>query len=80
VDFQTFKAGRRALVLARRWKSAQVGVEVLRSLREAADAADCQDAIHVSLGDLSEAAATYAQRERVQVWGASELAALRVLA
>lgn len=79
VDFQTFKAGRRAVILARRWKSAQVGVDALRTLRESADASDCQDAIYVSLGDVSEAAARFAQRERVQVWGATELAALKVL-
>lgn len=79
VDFQTFKDGRRAAVCARRWKSAQIGVDGLRALRAAAHEADCQDAIYVSLGDLSEAAGRFAQSERVQVWGASELAALRVV-
>lgn len=80
VDWETFKEGRRGVIFARRWKSAQLGIEVLRSLREAADAADCHDAIYVSLGEPSEAALKFAQSERVQIWGASELAALKVLA
>jgi restriction system protein len=80
IDFEVYKAGRRGLLVARRWKSAHVGVEPLKTLRQAADEADSQDAIYVSLGNLSEAAARYADANRVQVWEAGRLAALDVRA
>jgi restriction system protein len=79
VDFETFKEGRRALILARRWKSAHIGIEALRALRQAADQADCQDAVFVGLGEPSEAAAKFADSSRVDLWQASRLAALGVL-
>jgi len=79
IDFEVFKAGRRGLIVARRWKSAHVGIEPLRTLKQTADEADSQDAIYLSLGDLSEAAARYADAHRVQIWQASRLAALDLL-
>lgn len=80
VDFELFKAGRRGLLVARRWKSAHTGVEPLRTLRNAADEADAQDAIYVCLGDLSESAQRFAASNRVQVWGATELSAIKTVA
>jgi restriction system protein len=79
IDFEVFKGGRRGLIVARRWKSAHLGIEPLRSLREAADKVDSQDAIYLSLGDLSEAAVRYANTDRVQIWDASRLASLNIL-
>jgi restriction system protein len=77
-DFEMLKAGRRGLVLARRWKGAHVGIEPLRALRKAADAGDFHDAIYIALGEPSEAAQRFAQGNGVQLWGARELAALQV--
>lgn len=78
-DFEIFKGGRRGLMVARRWKSAHVGIEPLRALREAADEHDSQDAIYLSLGILSETAARFANTHRVQIWDANRLAALNIL-
>ncbi|MEK9719966.1 MAG: restriction endonuclease, partial [Quisquiliibacterium sp.] len=78
-DFKLVKAGRTSLVLARRWKGAHVGAEPLRALRKSADQADCHDAIYVCLGEPSEAAQRFAKDNRVSLWGARKLAALRLL-
>jgi len=64
-------------MVARRWKSAHTGIEALRALRTAADEADAQDAFYVCLGDLSEPALRFAASNRVQVWGATELSAIK---
>lgn len=76
VDFELRRQGRRTLVSARRWKTARVGLEALRQLQAARDAADASEAVLVSLGELSDSARPFALRERITVWGAGELARL----
>jgi len=82
VDFELARGGRRLLVSARRWKSARTGLEALRALQAAREAADdWPDALHIGLGELSDNARAYAAEQRIAVWQASELAyALRGLA
>ncbi|MBX3607155.1 MAG: restriction endonuclease [Piscinibacter sp.] len=80
-DFVLERRGRAMLVSARRWKSAQTGLEPLRELQAARSAADAPDALYIGLGGLSDAAAAFAAEHRIAVWQAAELAqALRGLA
>lgn len=79
-DFALERKGRRMLVAARRWKSAQTGLEPLRELQAAREQAEA-DALYIGLGELSEAAVAYAAQHRIAVWQAPELAqALRGVA
>jgi restriction system protein len=79
-DFELQRQGRRTLVAAKRWKSARTGLETLKALQAAREAADVSDAIVVALGDLSEAAVPYAKQHAIAVWQAPEIAkALRGL-
>ena len=80
-DFELERSGRRMLVSARRWKSARTGLEPLRDLQAARDAAEAPDALYIGLGELSEnAARLWAADHRIAVWQATELAqALRGL-
>ena len=80
VDFDIERQGRRRLVSARRWKSARTGVESLRALQGARDAADSADAVYLSLGALTDTARDFAAKHRIVVWQLPELAhALRGL-
>lgn len=80
VDFVLERNGRKMLVSARRWKSAHVGLEVLRALQAARDAAEAPDALYIGLGAVSDNAVPFAAENRIAVWQASELAhALRGL-
>ena len=74
VDFELERAGRRTLVCARKWKSARTGLEALRALQAARDASDATDAIYVCVGEISETALPYAKQQRIEIWGAEELA------
>lgn len=79
-DFVLERQGRRMLVSARRWKSARIGLESVRALQAAREAADVADAMLVALGDLTETAVPYAAAHRIAVWQAAEIAqALRGL-
>lgn len=77
-DFQMDQGGKTTLLLARRFKSAQTGVEPLEALREAADQSGAQQLVLVALGSLSQKAQRYAQRHNIQVWGVKDLAALGI--
>lgn len=80
-DFELERQGRRMLVSARRWKSAQTGLETLRALQAAREQADVADALVIGLGTLSEAARPFAAQKQIAVWQAPELAqALRGMA
>ena len=80
VDFALERRGRRMLVCARRWKSARIGMEAVRALHTAREAADAPDAIYIGLGSLTDTARSYAAEHRVAVWQSAELAqALRGL-
>jgi restriction system protein len=79
-DFELERKGRRMLVSARRWKAARTGLDPLRDLQAARDAAEAPDALCICLGELSEQAVAYAAEHRIAVWQATELAqALRGL-
>jgi restriction system protein len=73
-DYEIERNGRVMLVSARRWKSARTGVESLRALQQAREAADAPDALYVGLGQLSESARPYATEHGIEVWQAAELA------
>ncbi len=83
VDFVLERKGRRMLVSARRWKSARTGVEPLRALQTAREAADDDmpnDALYVALGELTDSARAFAAEHRIAVWQTAELTqALRAL-
>lgn len=79
-DFRLERQGRVMFVSARRWKSARTGVEGLRALQAARDAAEAPDALYIALGEFSEGARDFARAHRIAVWQAAELAqALRGL-
>jgi restriction system protein len=84
VDFVLERKGRRMLVSARRWKSARTGLEPLRALQAARDAAGDDlpnDALLISLSELTDTAKPFAAQHRIAIWQAAELAqALRGLA
>ncbi len=80
-DFLLERQGRRMLVSARRWKSAQTGLETLRALQAARQQADVADALIIGLGALSESAVPFAAQHQIAVWQAPEIAqALRGMA
>ena len=80
VDFALERHGRRTLVCARRWKSARIGMEAVRALHVAREAAEAPDALYIGLGTLTDTARSYAAEHRVAVWQSAELAqALRGL-
>ena len=80
VDFEIERQGRRMLVSARRWKSAYTGLDVLRTLQAAREAAEATDALVIGLGTVSDNARPYAAAHRIAVWQLDEIAhALRGL-
>jgi restriction system protein len=79
-DFELEKQGRAMFVSARRWKSARTGVEGLRALQAAREAAEASDALCIALGEFTDGARDFAREHRIAVWQAAELAqALRGL-
>jgi restriction system protein len=83
VDFVLERKGRRMLVSARRWKSARIGIEPLRALQAAREAAGDDlpnDALLIGLGEPTDSARSFAAEHRIAIWQAAELAqALRGL-
>lgn len=73
-DFVLRREGRQMLVAARRWKSARLGLEPLRALQAAREAADDADALCLALGEIGEPARRFAAAQRIAVWQAAELA------
>jgi restriction system protein len=76
-DFVLERQGRRMHVSARRWKSAQTGLETLRALQAAREAAEedlVNDALVIALGPLSDSARAFAAEKRIAVWQAAEVA------
>jgi restriction system protein len=74
VDFELERQGRVMLVSARRWKSAHTGLDALRALQTAREAASATDALYIGLGELTATARPYAAEYRIAVWQAGELA------
>ncbi|MGY6269238.1 restriction endonuclease [Achromobacter denitrificans] len=75
-DFALSKDGHVAIVSARRWKAARVGVEPLRELQAAREKRGAREAIYIALGDISENAQQYASAQGVSLMTAPELAKL----
>ena len=80
-DFEAERQGRKMLVCARRWKSARTGLDPLRALQAAREAAEAADALYIGLGELTDSARPFATEHRIAIWQAAELAlALRRMA
>lgn len=62
--------------MSRRFKVARTGVEPLREVLSARDAADAQDAVYVALGEVTEQAQQFAARHTIRILGGAELARL----
>jgi restriction system protein len=75
-DFSATKEYRRAVVACKRFKVARTGVEPLRELLAARDAAEAQDAIYVALGEVTDTAAAFAAKHTIRIVGGAELARL----
>lgn len=81
VDFELQRQGRTTLVSARRWKAARIGLDALRPLQAARQAADASEALYIGLGELTDTARPFATQHGMTIWQAAELAhALRGLA
>lgn len=74
LDFTVQRQGRAMVVCARRWKSARIGLETLRALQAARDAAQAPQALCICLGELTDNARPYAAEHGITVWQADELA------
>jgi restriction system protein len=75
-DFALSKNGHVAIVSAKRWKAARVGVEPLRELQAAREKRGAREAIYIALGDVSDNAWAYAKAQGVSLMTAPELAKL----
>jgi restriction system protein len=76
VDFEITKAGRTAVVGARRWKVARTGVEPLRALHAAGEAREAGECIHIAIGEVTPSAREFAAKHRTRVIGGAELVSL----
>ena len=75
-DFCVSKAGHTTLVSCKRWKAANSGIEGLRELVAARQAAGAQQACYIGLHALSDAAQRYAKAQGVRVMPLQELGQL----
>ncbi|MCP5287488.1 MAG: restriction endonuclease, partial [Burkholderiaceae bacterium] len=73
-DFEIELGGQRTRVAARRWKSAQTGLDTLRALQATREADDVAQAHVIGLGPLSDAARAFASDKGIEVWQAPEIA------
>jgi len=73
-DYELRKNGRVTLLGCKRWKVAQTGIEPLRELLHAKQAADAQECIYVAAGDLSPNARQFAAQNGIRLLCAAELA------
>ncbi len=73
-DFELRKSGRVALAGCKRWKVAQTGIEPLRELLLAKEAAGAQECIYVAAGDLSQNARQFAAQKDIRLLCEAELA------
>jgi len=74
VDFELQRGGRTTLVSARRWKASRIGLDALRPLQSARQAADASEALYIGLGELTDTARPFATQHGVVVWQGAELA------
>jgi restriction system protein len=75
-DFAVTRAGRTALVAARRWKAARHGEEALAALHAQMRARDASECTYIALGQLSDNAQRFARANGVQVMQEEGLAQL----
>ncbi|MBE0625864.1 MAG: restriction endonuclease [Burkholderiales bacterium] len=75
-EFELARAGRIALVGAKRWKAARTGVEPLRELHAAARAREAQECIYLAAGAFSDKALDYAAGKNIRLVRDAELASL----
>jgi len=73
-DFELRKSGRVALACCKRWKVAQTGVDPLRELVLAKEAAGAQECIYVAAGELSQTARQFAAQQDMRLLCEAELA------
>lgn len=73
-DLVLERQGAVTVISARRWKSARLGMEVLRALQDARQSLEADKALCMALGEVTEAARDYARQEGIQIWGPQELA------
>lgn len=66
-DFAITRAGRTALVAAKRWKAARHGEEALAALHAQMRARDASECTYIALGQLSDNAQRFARTNGVQV-------------
>ncbi len=75
-DFELHKSGRVALAGCKRWKVAQTGVEPLRELLQAKEAAGAHDCIYVTAGELSQNARRFAEENKMRLLCETDLVQL----
>ncbi len=75
-DFELIKAGRRSVVMCKRWKAASTGIEPLRELDAAKEARDAHEGIYVAVGGVTDNARRYAVTKNLRVLEGTELAQL----
>ena len=75
-DFKLTRGGRRVLLACKRWKVARTGVEPLRELRAAIEAADAHRGIYVAVGEVTDNARQFAAANGISLMQGPELAAL----
>jgi restriction system protein len=75
-DFELHKGGRTTLVAARRWKVARTGSDPLRELVAARDAHDARECLYIALGELTDNARRFADRNAIRIVDGPELARL----
>jgi restriction system protein len=75
-DLAVTRAGRTALVAARRWKAARHGEEALAALHAQMRAQDASESIYIALGELSANAQRFASANGVKVMREEGLAQL----
>lgn len=74
LDLLLERQGALTVVSARRWKSARVGVDVLRGLQAAREQRAAEHALMLSLGEISDAARDFARQTGLELWGPTEMA------
>jgi restriction system protein len=74
VDFVLQRQGRTTLVNARRWKAARIGLEPLRELQAAREAADAQEALCIALGEFTDNTRPFVREHNLTLWHSAELA------
>lgn len=72
-DLQLSRAGRTALVAAKRWKATRTGIEPLRELQAAGLAREAQELIYVAAGEVTENARKFAAEKGIRILRDAEL-------